>query len=356
MTKKKRMTITASSELIERAEKALIRLGYESKSNFGDKVTSRSTVTKFFNGESIAISPFKRICEALTLNWQDFLTTEQPVEISSDYCCISKTNQEEVTMKTLHRKITVMDSETQIIKVVITLEGDINSVEKVNLQALLRENSGDTIVINDVKSGSIKLFIEGSQGDIEKLVNLIQGKILTELNGFPIQSIEILDTDESRDNLRNNIISLSGKFDKRNFPVGWDIPRRLINQKNPQREQSLAFQRRSRDNEENEIGKIIDVNQINIPLLLKIKKQETEETKDHGLYSLTLQVCTTNADDKLPRNLKILVFHEVSGEMIDEKIAGRKTLRSSFRIESQVPFYIEVKLGEETIEKGLYVL
>jgi hypothetical protein len=356
MTKKKRMTITASSELIERAEKALIRLGYESKSNFGDKVTSRSTVTKFFNGESIAISPFKRICEALTLNWQDFLPTEQPVEMSSNYCRISKTNQEEVTMKTLHRKITVMDSETKIIKVVITLEGDINSVEKVNLQALLRENSGDTIVINDVKSGSIKLFIEGSQGDIEKLVNLIQGKILTELNGFPIQSIEILDTDESRDNLRNNIISLSGKFDKRNFPVGWDIPRRLINQKNPQREQSLAFQRRSRDNEENEIGKIIDVNQINIPLLLKIKKQETEETKDHGLYSLTLQVCTTNADDKLPENLKILVFYEVSGEMIDEKIAGRKTLRSSFRIESQVPFYIEVKLGEETIEKGLYVL
>ena len=356
MTKKKRMTITASSELIERAEKALIRLGYESKSNFGHKVTSRSTVTKFFNGESIEISRFKTICEALTLNWQDFLPTEQPVEMSSDYCCISKTNQEEVTMKTLHRKITVMDSETKIIKVVITLEGDINSVEKVNLQALLRENSGDTIVINDVKSGSIKLFIEGSQGDIEKLVNLIQGKILTELDGFPIQSIEILDTDESRDNLRNNIISLSGKFDKRNFPVGWDIPRRLINQKNPQREQSLAFQRRSRDNEENEIGKIIDVNQTNIPLLLKIKKQETEETKDHGLYTLTLQVCTTNADDKLPENLKILVFYEVSGEMIDEKIAGRKTLRSSFRIESQVPFYIEVKLGEETIEKGLYVL
>ena len=356
MTKKKRMTITASSELIERAKQALIRLGYKSKSNFGDKVTSRSTVTKFFNGESIAIDSFKTICESLTLNWQDFLTTEQPVEISSHYCCISKTNQEEVTMKTLHRKITVMDSETKIIKVVITLEGDINSVEKVNLQALLRENSGDTIVINDVKSGSIKLFIEGSQGDIEKLVNLIQGKILTELDGFPIQSIEILDTDESRDNLRNNIISLCGKFDKRNFPVGWDIPRRLINQKNPQREQSLAFQRRSRDNEENEIGKIIDVNQINIPLLLKIKKQETEETKDHGLYSLTLQVCTTNADDKLPENLKMLVFYEVSGEMIDEKIAGRKTLRSSFRIESQVPFYIEVKLGEETIEKGLYVL
>ncbi|MFM6750915.1 MAG: hypothetical protein ACKPKP_06745 [Dolichospermum sp.] len=329
------MTITASPELIKRAEKALFRLGYESKFSFAEKVISRSTVTKFFKGEPIAIDSFKTICEALTLNWQDFLTTEQPVEISS------------------------IDSETKIIiiKVVITLDGDINSVDKIEflqaMQAILRQYSG---TITDVKSGSIKLFIEGNQADIERLVDLIQGKILTELNGFPIQSIEMLHTDENRDDQQNNIVSLSGKFDKRNFPVGWDVPRNFLNQKGLQREQNLAFKRRGKNNEENEIAKIINSSQINIPLLLKIKKEETEATKDNGLYSLTLQVCTTNADDKLPANLKILVFYEASREMIDEKIVGRKTLRSSFMIESQVPFYIEIKLGAETIEKGLYVL
>ncbi|MFM6668523.1 MAG: hypothetical protein ACKPJO_00020 [Dolichospermum sp.] len=338
MIKKKRMTITASPELIKRAEKALFRLGYESKFSFAEKVISRSTVTKFFKGEPIAIDSFKTICEALTLNWQDFLTTEQPVEISS------------------------IDSETKIIiiKVVITLDGDINSVDKIEflqaMQAILRQYSGNTITITDVKSGSIKLFIEGNQADIERLVDLIQGKILTELNGFPIQSIEMLHTDENRDDQQNNIVSLSGKFDKRNFPVGWDVPRNFLNQKSLQREQNLAFKRRGKNNEENEIAKIINSSQINIPLLLKIKKEETEATKDNGLYSLTLQVCTTNADDKLPANLKILVFYEASREMIDEKIVGRKTLRSSFMIESQVPFYIEIKLGAETIEKGLYVL
>ncbi|MFM6581148.1 MAG: hypothetical protein ACKPJ9_02750 [Dolichospermum sp.] len=332
------MTITASPELIKRAEKALFRLGYESKFSFAEKVISRSTVTKFFKGEPIAIDSFKTICEALTLNWQDFLTTEQPVEISS------------------------IDSETKIIiiKVVITLDGDINSVDKIEflqaMQAILRQYSGNTITITDVKSGSIKLFIEGNQADIERLVDLIQGKILTELNGFPIQSIEMLHTDENRDDQQNNIVSLSGKFDKRNFPVGWDVPRNFLNQKSLQREQNLAFKRRGKNNEENEIAKIINSSQINIPLLLKIKKEETEATKDNGLYSLTLQVCTTNADDKLPANLKILVFYEASREMIDEKIVGRKTLRSSFMIESQVPFYIEIKLGAETIEKGLYVL
>ncbi|MFM8007519.1 MAG: hypothetical protein ACKO86_21845, partial [Dolichospermum sp.] len=129
------MTITASPELIKRAEKALFRLGYESKFSFAEKVISRSTVTKFFKGEPIAIDSFKTICEALTLNWQDFLTTEQPVEISS------------------------IDSETKIIiiKVVITLDGDINSVDKIEfLQAILRQYSGNTITITDVKSGSIK--------------------------------------------------------------------------------------------------------------------------------------------------------------------------------------------------------
>lgn len=326
MIKKKRMTIAAAPELIKQAETTLIKLGFESKSNFAEsQLISRNTVTNFFQGKSIQIDSLKRICEALKLNWQDFVTTEQSVEISSHYCCTSKTNQEEITMPTLNREITVIDSETKITKLVITLDGDINSVDKVNLQAILREYSGDTIIITDVKSDTI-------------------------------QSIEMLDTDENRDNQRNNIVSLSGKFDKRNFPVGWDVPRNFLNQKNLQRKQNLAFQRRSRDNEENEIGKVINISQINIPLLLKIRKEETEATKDHGLYSLTLQVCTTNTDDKLPANMKILVFYEVSGEMIDEKIARRKTLRSSFMIESQVPFYIEVKLGEETIEKGLYVL
>ncbi|MFM6012835.1 MAG: helix-turn-helix domain-containing protein, partial [Dolichospermum sp.] len=171
MIKKKRITIAAVPELIKQAETALIKLGFESKSNFAEsQLISRNTVTNFFQGKSIQIDSLKRICEALKLNWQDFVTTEQPVEIPS------------------------IDSETKIIiiKVVITLDGDINSVDKIeflqDMQAILRQYSG---TITDVKSGSIKLFIEGNQADIERLVDLIQGKILTELNGFPIQSIEM---------------------------------------------------------------------------------------------------------------------------------------------------------------------
>ncbi|MFM6221359.1 MAG: hypothetical protein ACKPDM_13490, partial [Dolichospermum sp.] len=75
-------------------------------------------------------------------------------------------------------EISSIDSETKIIiiKVVITLDGDINSVDKIEflqaMQAILRQYSGNTITITDVKSGSIKLFIEGNQADIERLVDL----------------------------------------------------------------------------------------------------------------------------------------------------------------------------------------
>ena len=89
---------------------------------------------------------------------------------------------------------------------------------------------------------------------------------------------------------------------------------------------------------------------------MKIKKEELNETLEKGLHSITLQILTTNQQIQLPENLKILVFYESSGEIIDEKLARRKTLRSSFIIESKSPFCIEVKLGEKTIETGLYVL
>lgn len=304
----------------------------------------------------------KIICEKLQLNWDDCLQTAKQMAISTtNYCYTSATNEEEQTMQTFYRKITVIDSQSQIIKGVITLDGDIKFIENLKfIEGVLRDCSGDTIMITDIKPGSIKVFIEGSSVDIEKIVNLIKSKTLTELNGFPIKDIQILDANETRererDNQQNNIISLSGKFNKSNFPTGWDTPEKLINQTTGKREQSLASQVRSRENERNEIGKLINVNQINIPLILKIKKEETDEKTEKHLYSITLQVCTTNDQNKLPENLKILAFYESSGEKIDEKIAGRKTLRSSFTVESKSPFYIEIKLGEETIEKGLYVL
>jgi hypothetical protein len=62
--KKKRITITASSEGVEIAENALIRLGFDSKSNFAKtQYLARSTVTKFFQYQPIQLDSFKKICQ-----------------------------------------------------------------------------------------------------------------------------------------------------------------------------------------------------------------------------------------------------------------------------------------------------
>jgi transcriptional regulator with XRE-family HTH domain len=355
-----RSSLTASAEVREKARIALLGLGYTQQALADFLELSRSTVSKFFNGSPITVDRYKQICDALGLNWEDCLPREQPIAKSQTAsCCIAVTDQEEKTMQILHRQsrqIIVIDRQNKIQKAEIVLTGDVDSVENLKiLEEILRQHSGDTIVIFDVKPGSIKLFIEGSDADIEKLINLVQSKTLTKLNTFPIESIRILDADEPSNNQRNNIISLSGKFNKRNFPDGWDDPKKFINQ-TIEGSRPLSSQVRSQENERNEIGKIIHLTQINTSLLLIIKKEELNETVEKGLHSITLQILTTNQQIQLPENLKILVFYESSGEIIDEKLARRKTLRSSFIIESKSPFCIEVKLGEKTIEKGLYVL
>ena len=66
-----RFVIVCSQKNIKRAEKALVSLGFDSKNSLAKYcLLSRNTVTKFFNQQPIQPDSFKRICEALKLNWQ----------------------------------------------------------------------------------------------------------------------------------------------------------------------------------------------------------------------------------------------------------------------------------------------
>ncbi|MEA5532293.1 hypothetical protein VB638_22435, partial [Dolichospermum sp. UHCC 0684] len=80
--------MTASCQCIKKAEMALIRLGFESKSNFAKHHLSRTTVTKFFQAQPISVDSLKRICRELELNWEDCLPTEE----------IINNNQEKITI------------------------------------------------------------------------------------------------------------------------------------------------------------------------------------------------------------------------------------------------------------------
>ena len=195
--RKKRFTITATEAGVERAENALIRLGFNSKANFAEsQLISRTTVNKFFQSQPIQLDTFKKICQELTLNWREVAGIEEEKtqqRKKNTKRVLAVDGEVEEMSASSHRKITVIEQKTGKIKAEIKLEGDINSVSNLKiLEAILREYSGNTITIQDIQEGSIKLTIEGSPEDIEQLVSLIKSGDLKQIDGFPVEDIQVL--------------------------------------------------------------------------------------------------------------------------------------------------------------------
>jgi uncharacterized protein YjbI with pentapeptide repeats len=202
--KKRKITITASLKGVELAEKALIRLGFDSKANFAESQRlARNTVTKFFQGEPIQLDSFKRICEALKLNWRTIagLTEEkQPKQLSATSHSIHDSDGMLEQVQLQHRQVTVTDRQSKKIKAVITLQGDIDSVQNWKIiQYTVQEYSGDSIEITDIKEGSIRLFVEGSPEDIKQLVSRIESGQLRIVAGFPVEDVQIVSESSNDD-------------------------------------------------------------------------------------------------------------------------------------------------------------
>ncbi|MBD1903871.1 pentapeptide repeat-containing protein [Trichocoleus sp. DQ-A3] len=196
---KKRINYIATLEGIEKAEKALQRIGFDSKYSFANSIKlSRTTITRFFSRKPIQFDSFKRICYGLTFEkWEHIAElaaeTEEIKQVEKIQVSPIPSSEEGLqTLQTPARKITVVDA-NNVIKVVITLQGNINSIDNLKaLTAIIKEYSGNTIKIIDVQEGSIKLIIEGSQEDIERLLLQINSGELIEIDGFPIEDIQIL--------------------------------------------------------------------------------------------------------------------------------------------------------------------
>jgi uncharacterized protein YjbI with pentapeptide repeats len=209
-SKKRKITIRASPQGVEKAEKALIRLGFETKTNFAEsRLLSRSSVTKFFNCQPIQVDTFKKICKQLKLNWRETAEisgNETPVRLEKSDCSRSESNEGikgDESMQTLRRQVTVLDKDSQETKVVITLEGDINSAPNLKLLELaLKTYSGHTIKIIDIQAGSIKLVVEGSQEDIEKLLLNFQSGERADLSSADLSGVNLTFADLSHANVK----------------------------------------------------------------------------------------------------------------------------------------------------------
>jgi len=209
--KKKKITITASLEGVKIADKALKRLGFETPINFAkSRLLGRSTVSKFFNCQHIQLDSFKKICQELKLDWRPIaeLSEEEPSQIPGRTDCINpdiNEGVENMLPPTSYRKVTVIDKKTNTVKAEIKLIGDINSFgDSSRVEFILREFSGDTIKIIDIKEGSIRLTVEGSQEDIDRLVSLIKSGELKEVSGFPVADVQIL-SESSEDDESNEL-------------------------------------------------------------------------------------------------------------------------------------------------------
>jgi uncharacterized protein YjbI with pentapeptide repeats len=209
--KKNKITITASSEGVKIAENALIRLGFESKSDFAkSKFLARSTVTDFFLRRPIQVNSFKTICHALQLDWMRIaeLSEVEPSQVPGITACINPDiheGVEKMLTPTFDHKVIVIDKKTNTIKAEIKLIGDINSLGNSSMvEFILRQFAGDTIKITDIKEGSIRLTVEGSQEDIDRLVSLIKSGELKEVSGFPVEDVQIL-SESSEDDESNEL-------------------------------------------------------------------------------------------------------------------------------------------------------
>ncbi|MGB0560378.1 MAG: hypothetical protein ACPGVO_01055 [Spirulinaceae cyanobacterium] len=84
-------------------------------------------------------------------------------------------------------------------RICLTLSGTYAETDRAKLEgivALLQKLSGDTsIVMLDVKEGSIKLTIEGSEEGIQRLIALHKSDQLSELDGLDVLEIFTLDSD-----------------------------------------------------------------------------------------------------------------------------------------------------------------
>jgi len=209
--KKKKITIPASLEGVKIAENALTRLGFDSKSNFAKaQLLSRRTVSKFFQCRLIQLDSFKKICQELKLDWTKIAGISEGEHskipeindgINPD---INELGEKMLTQK-FCRQVTVRDKKTNTIKAKIKLIGDIKSWEILSqFEFILREYSGDTIKITDIKEGRIRLTVEGSQEDIDRLVSRIKSGELKEVSGFPVEDVQIL-SESSEDDESNEL-------------------------------------------------------------------------------------------------------------------------------------------------------
>lgn len=99
------------------------------------------------------------------------------------------------------RQVPVTDEPRRKIKAVIKLSVSLGSIANIEvIRTILKGHGRGTIQITEIQAGSVKLIVEGSQAEIDRLRSPIESGELTELDGFLVEDARIL-SESSKHNL-----------------------------------------------------------------------------------------------------------------------------------------------------------
>jgi uncharacterized protein YjbI with pentapeptide repeats len=200
MRKNGKVTLVASEVGIETAIDAL-KQRFNTKVDFAkSSFVGRGTITKFFQREPIQSDSFQQICKELDLNWRDLLF-EAPVRELSETADVTKVLHQEIDRKKTNA-ITAEYSQNGFVVLSVVLEGEFSEESKTTIITKLLDNcSGHYEKLSvSIHKGSIRLIIGGTSRAIQEIVSKIESAEITEVNGFPIESIEIISDGEDRSN------------------------------------------------------------------------------------------------------------------------------------------------------------
>jgi uncharacterized protein YjbI with pentapeptide repeats len=215
-----RITYAATTEGIKRAEKALRRIGIASKTSFAELCDlSRSTITKFFGGQSIELDCFETICNELQLsNWKEI------AGINS----FDTNGQAEQEPNPCHPRIDDDNEEIPFSFAGSVKEKDIPKLK--NILKLIRTLANDDYIeAIDVKKSCIKLTLKGSQAGLERLEQLFQSgeltKIFKQKLNIIVEDVSFIDAQTS-DNYQQ---SQTNKKKQLVFTIAGDVNQADIN-------------------------------------------------------------------------------------------------------------------------------
>ena len=193
-------TFQASETGMEMANQAFDRTGWTHDYLAGSVNCSRPTVSKFLAGKSIDKPFFKSLCCELGLKWQDVVDWE--LEELSNKVLVNSSGE---TCETMEMKITqaATTEEPKKSEERALCDADINlrnvDLEKLKkIQDLLREELVDfSLVIVDIKKGSVIIFLDGDPKSLHTIKRLFELGQLTELLEIRVLDAQFLTAKDS---------------------------------------------------------------------------------------------------------------------------------------------------------------